>query len=182
MLYIMRHGQTDWNVVHKLQGSTDIPLNEAGRRMAREAREKYRELIFDVCYCSPLIRARETAELFLAGSGTPIFTDERLREIGFGVCEGVEGAYKNPDCPVYAFFNDPAHYAAADGAESLDSLYGRTGSFLRETLALELSRGKNVLLVAHGAADCCIVSQYEHTPRERFWDGMLANCELRRLA
>ena len=51
MLYIMRHGKTDWNAVHRLQGSEDIPLNEEGRQMARDARKKYGDLRFDICYC-----------------------------------------------------------------------------------------------------------------------------------
>ena len=51
MLYIMRHGKTDWNVLHKLQGRTDIPLNVEGRRMAEAAREQYKDINFDVCYC-----------------------------------------------------------------------------------------------------------------------------------
>ena len=57
MLYIMRHGRTDWNDRHKLQGRTDIPLNEEGRRMAEKAAEEYRNVPLDVCWCSPLIRA-----------------------------------------------------------------------------------------------------------------------------
>ena len=48
MLYIMRHGKTDWNAVHRLQGSEDIPLNEEGRQMARDARKKYGDLRFDI--------------------------------------------------------------------------------------------------------------------------------------
>ena len=65
MLYIIRHGKTDWNVRHKMQGRTDIPLNEEGRQMAEAAREEYRDVHFDICFCSPLIRARETAEILL---------------------------------------------------------------------------------------------------------------------
>lgn len=64
MLYIMRHGKTDWNAKHKLQGHADIPLNEEGRQMAEKAREEYDGPVFDVCYCSPLVRAKETAEIF----------------------------------------------------------------------------------------------------------------------
>ncbi|MBQ1538156.1 MAG: histidine phosphatase family protein, partial [Ruminococcus sp.] len=67
MLYIMRHGKTDWNSQHKLQGRTDVPLNEEGRKMAQRAAEEYRGVHFDVCYCSPLSRARETAEILLDG-------------------------------------------------------------------------------------------------------------------
>ena len=49
MLYIMRHGKTEWNALNKLQGRTDIPLNEEGRQMARAAGEEYRKVPFDVC-------------------------------------------------------------------------------------------------------------------------------------
>ena len=52
MLYIMRHGSTDWNENHKLQGRVDIPLNENGRDMARKAADLYKDVHFDVCYCS----------------------------------------------------------------------------------------------------------------------------------
>lgn len=81
MLYIMRHGRTDWNERHKLQGRTDIPLNANGRQMAEKAREEYADVHFDVCYCSPLIRARETAEIVLRGRDIPIIPDERLVEM-----------------------------------------------------------------------------------------------------
>ena len=61
MLYIMRHGKTDWNELRKLQGRTDIELNEEGREMARKASKEYKDVHFDVCFCSPLKRAKETA-------------------------------------------------------------------------------------------------------------------------
>ena len=76
----MRHGRTDWNERHKLQGSTDIPLNNDGRRMAEKAAQEYRDVHLDECWCSPLIRARETAEIVLRDRGVPIRIDSRLRE------------------------------------------------------------------------------------------------------
>ena len=145
MLYIMRHGKTDWNADRRLQGSEDIPLNEEGRQMARDARKKYGDLRFDICYCSPLQRAQETAEIFLEGSGTPILTDDRLREMGFGMYEGTEHVTQKPDCPVYTLFHDPVHYHAVDGAESLEHLYARSGSFIHDVLTPEVVSGKNVL-------------------------------------
>ena len=90
MLYIMRHGKTDWNALHKLQGRTDIPLNEEGRLMALKAHEEYKSWNIDVCYCSPLIRAVETAQIVLKNRGIPIITDERLVEMSFGDYEGIE--------------------------------------------------------------------------------------------
>ena len=59
--------KTDWNAMRKLQGRTDIPLNEEGRQMAEHARTEYADIHFDICYCSPLIRAKETAEIVLKG-------------------------------------------------------------------------------------------------------------------
>ena len=90
MLYIMRHGKTEWNELHKLQGRTDIPLNEEGRQMAKIAGEKYKDINFDVCYCSPLVRAKETAKLVLEGRNIPIIYDDRLKEMSFGIYEGME--------------------------------------------------------------------------------------------
>ena len=107
MLYIMRHGRTDWNERHKLQGRTDIPLNEDGRRMAEAAREEYLDVPLDICYCSPLIRAKETAEIVLRGRDIRIRTDERLREMSFGEYEGIENSFSFPDCPVN-FITNPA--------------------------------------------------------------------------
>ena len=104
MLYIMRHGKTDWNEIHKLQGRTDIPLNEEGRKMAALAKAQCDEIEFDVCYCSPLIRARETAEFVLRDRKIPIIVDERLIEMSFGIYEGVENSFKDPKNPVNVIF------------------------------------------------------------------------------
>lgn len=178
MIYIMRHGKTVWNQLHKLQGSIDIPLNEQGREMAREARSKYPDLHFDICYCSPLSRARETAELFLAGSGTPIVLDDRLREMSFGDYEGTENVFEKPDCPVWKLFKDPTHYEAVDNAESFESLFRRTGEFIREVLIPADDAGKRILIVGHGAMSASILSQFRDVPLANFWDQLLGNCAL----
>ena len=108
MLYIMRHGKTDWNELHKLQGHTDIPLNEKGRLMAKAAHDEYMDVHIDLCFASPLIRARETAEIFLQGRDIPIEIDERLKEMCFGEYEGTENSFQIPDCPINVIFEDPA--------------------------------------------------------------------------
>lgn len=94
MLYIMRHGKTDWNAIHKLQGRTDIPLNDEGRRWPKLLAKKYQDVHLDICFCSPLIRARETAQLVLAGRDVPVVYDERLLEMSFGIYEGTENSFK----------------------------------------------------------------------------------------
>ena len=181
MLYIMRHGKTDWNELHKLQGRTDIPLNEEGRTMARQAREKYKDVSFDICYCSPLIRARETAEIVLQGRNIPILYDDRLMEMNFGVYEGTQNCLQILDSPVRVLFKDPAHYAAVEGGESLEELYARTGEFLKEVVEPELEAGKDVLIVGHGAMNSSILCQVRKVPVEKFWDAGIENCKLMKL-
>ena len=77
-LYLIRHGETDYNKMKRNQGQIDIPLNEYGRELARKTREGLAEVPFDLCLCSPLSRARETAEIILEGRDIPIITDKRL--------------------------------------------------------------------------------------------------------
>ena len=177
----MRHGITDWNMQHRLQGNVDIPLNEKGRQMARDAREKYKNLHFDICYCSPLKRAHETAEIFLEGSGTPIVVDERLHEMGFGIYEGKKNMAETPSSPIYTMFQNPANYVAVNGAESFEELYERSGSFIHDVLRPDYVEEKNILIVAHGALNCSIINRYKNIPLADFWDKLQGNCELIRI-
>ncbi|MBR5944714.1 MAG: histidine phosphatase family protein [Lachnospiraceae bacterium] len=178
MLYIMRHGKTDWNLKHKLQGKTDIPLNEMGIEMAREACERYKDVHFDVCYCSPLVRARETANLVLNGREVPIIIDERLAEMGFGIYEGTENVFEKPECPVRELFFNPAGYKAVGGAESIQDLLKRTGEFLDEIAYPLVKEGKDVLIVGHGAMNSAIIGNVWHKPLEKFWETGIENCKL----
>ena len=182
MLYLIRHGRTDWNDRHKLQGRTDIPLNGEGRRMAEAAREAYRDVHFDVCFCSPLIRAKETAEILLRGRNIPIQTDDRLREMSFGSFEGQENSFDIPDSPINVLFFHPEQYTdPPGGAESLDALFERTGEFLRECAEPLLAEGRDVLIVGHGAMNSSIVCQIRHLPLEEFWSAGIENCKLMKL-
>lgn len=182
MLYIMRHGKTDWNNEHRIQGRTDIPLNDEGRRMAAEAAEEYKDVHFDVCYCSTLVRARETAELLLKNRGVPIIYDERLVEMSFGIYEGTANSFSIPDCPINAFFWTPERYTTpVEGGESVDELFARTGEFLNEVALPLVKEGKDVLIVAHGATNSCITCQVKGRERKDFWAEGIPNCKLQTL-
>ena len=182
MLYIMRHGKTEWNALNKLQGRTDIPLNEEGRQMARAAGEEYRKVPFDVCYCSPLLRARETAEILLKGRDVPILFDDRLREMSFGVCEGMTNYFQDKDSPISALFQDPVNYhTPVEQGESFEELFTRTGAFLKEVVEPDLRAGKDVLIVGHGAMNCSIICQVMGIPLEQFWEAGIENCKLKKL-
>ena len=88
-LYLVRHGETDWNKVKRIQGQVDIPLNQFGKRLAEETAEGMKEIPFDLCITSPLSRARQTAEIVLGGRKVPIIEDARIEELSFGSWEGI---------------------------------------------------------------------------------------------
>ena len=181
MLYIMRHGKTDWNLQHKLQGKTDIPLNDLGISQAKEACERYKDIHFDICYCSPLTRARQTAGYVLEGRDIPVVIDDRLSEMGFGIYEGEEEIFDKPECPVREFFFNPAGYKAVGGAESIEELMARTGSFLDEIAYPLVREGKDVLILGHGAMNSSIICHVKGRGKDRFWEEGIENCKLIKL-
>lgn len=182
MLYIMRHGRTDWNNEHRLQGCTDIPLNDEGRKMAKDAVEEYKDIYLDVCYCSPLVRARETAEIFLADRDIPLIFDDRLKEMGFGVYEGFANSFDHPDCPVNVlFFHPEAYTTPVEGGESLQELFKRTGEFIKEVVEPDLAAGKDVLIVGHGALNSAIICQIKKRDVSEFWAEGIPNCKIQKI-
>lgn len=181
MLYITRHGVTYWNKLHKLQGRTDIPLCDEGRAMAAEAAYKYRNIHFDICYCSPLIRARETAEIFMKDRNIPIVADRRLAEMSFGIYEGTENSFQIPDCPINELFFHPESYKAVEGGEEISELFARTGEFLRQVIKPAMELHKDVLIVGHGAMNASIICQLCNIPIEHFWNVGVNQCELKKL-
>ncbi len=86
---IIRHGETDWNAVGRMQGQRDIPLNANGLRQAEQIAERLREQRWDAIYSSDLLRAAATAERIAERLGIDrIVRDVRLRERSFGRIEG----------------------------------------------------------------------------------------------
>lgn len=179
MLYLMRHGKTDWNEKHKLQGSVDIPLNDEGRVMAGKAAKQYSDVHFDVCYCSPLLRAKETAEIFLKNRNIPIIFDDRLREMSFGVCEGSYNYFDDEANPINILFKHPEQYKAVENGESLSELFTRTGEFLKEIINPLLEENKDILIVGHGAMNSSIICQRKGKPIKEFWSEGIENCKLK---
>jgi 2,3-bisphosphoglycerate-dependent phosphoglycerate mutase len=88
-LLLVRHGETDWNAEGRLQGQTDRPLSEYGRRQARKLAEELAGDPLDAIYASDLARARETAEIVGERIGLPVVLDPELREKDWGSWEGL---------------------------------------------------------------------------------------------
>lgn len=178
-IYFVRHGETDWNKERKIQGQVDIPLNEFGRHLARETAKGLRDVPFDVCFTSPLGRARETAEIILQGRDVPILEDKRILEMNFGVLEGKCCSKEGWDVPdsFQMFFDDPVHYQAPEGGEDFQAVRKRTGDFLNWLFAQEQYRDSTVLVTTHGAAMAGLLNNLKKKPLAEYWGvGVHKNC------
>lgn len=176
-LYLVRHGQTDWNRARKLQGCTDIPLNEYGRYVAELTREGLKEVAFDVAFTSPLIRAKETAEIILKDRNVPIIEEERIIEVNFGAYEGED--FRLGDENLQNFFARPELYYPVNGSESMESILERTGTFLSELYANPKYQDSTILITTHGAALCGLLCNIKKWEIADFWKGGLhKNCGL----
>jgi len=137
---LVRHGQTDWNAERRLQGSTDIPLNDVGRGQARAAVGILAPYEWDAIVSSPLSRAAETADLIAEGLGLRVARRvPELIERSFGPAEGMQAG------PELEALRVPGGFK---GAESEDAAADR-GIAALEALAEEF-RGQRLLVVTHG--------------------------------
>ena len=150
-LYIARHGETQWNVENRVSGRTDIPLTEKGLEQAGSLAQKAMGKGIEVILCSPLLRARQTAQAVGDAIGVPIEIDERLIELDFGIFEGVDRS--DPD-----FQNTRGQFPTRyPGGESAFQLAHRVYGCLEDVK--RKYAGKTVLLVCHGGV-CRMVRSY----------------------
>ena len=140
LLGLLRHGQTDWNIDLRLQGSTDIPLNDTGRAQALQAASVLNREDWDVIIASPLSRAKDTADIVAKELGMNVVIVPELIERSFGVAEGLDHA---------SWRKMYESHAVIEGLESLEDLRART-ILLLDLIANEYS-GQRVLAVSHGA-------------------------------
>lgn len=179
-IYFIRHGETDWNKLRRIQGHADIPLNSFGIHLAKETAKGLADVPFDVAFTSPLVRAAETAKLVLGDRNVPVIEDARIQEIGFGVYEGLcaHGEHANlPDKGFMKFFEDPVHYKAPEGGESLEEVTTRVTEFLNQLYQNPSYQNSNILIATHGAALCAIMRVIKGTSLEELWtNGVPKNC------
>jgi probable phosphoglycerate mutase len=136
--WFMRHGETNWNRDGLIQGSTDIPLNEAGWAQARAAGSVLAGRGITAIWCSPLERARDTAGVLAEALGLPLTQQDDLREAAFGVEEGqVMGDW---------FTHWSAGEVSPEGGESFADLRVRAVAAMNRVLG----QGGLPLVVAHG--------------------------------
>lgn len=178
-LYLIRHGQTQWNLEGKYTGQSDIPLNDTGREQARAAAEEARLAPPDVIISSDLIRAIETAEIVAAGCGYSgvIRQDRRLREINQGVWEGMHfDEIKRKFAVEFAAREaNPLDVAAPEG-ETVGQVQERVVGAVQEICARHPDQ--TVALVAHGLALAIVRAWLTDHPINDVWSLIPPNAQI----
>ncbi|MGN1023665.1 MAG: histidine phosphatase family protein [Lachnospiraceae bacterium] len=174
-IYLLRHGETEWNKRKLFQGQTDIPLDEAGIEQARACRmmAESLHLAFDGVYASPLKRALETTEIVSGLPKEKICTDKRLMEMDFGPIDGTPFDKESPECGL--LFQDPDRYVPAAGAESFPALRARLASFFDD---LADAPGERILVGSHGCAIRCMLVNFGYLKLADIWQQHIPNCTL----
>ena len=167
-LLLIRHGQTDWNLLGKYQGQTDIALSGEGIRQADLLTKNFPVDTLDIIYTSDLQRAFMTAERLAKKFSAPLYADKALRELNFGAWEGLtyqEIAERWPQ-EVKNLFGAPEKLQIPEG-ETFLMLQRRAMNKIHEIRAE--NEGKNVAVVAHGAISKAILTALLHIPLHYVW-------------
>jgi broad specificity phosphatase PhoE len=141
-LILVRHGATEWSANGRHTGSTDVELTDHGRSQAEATRTKVRAMIghtFATSWSSPLMRAKQTAEIVLGG--TPYTVDARLREFDYGDYEGLTTAQIREHAPGWTVWD------GCPGGETVADVVARVDSFLADAHVSPASVG---VVFAHG--------------------------------
>jgi broad specificity phosphatase PhoE len=149
VLYLVRHGETDWNREQRLQGTRDVPLNEAGVAQAHELADYFTALPIACVVTSPLVRASETAAFLADACACPLHVDARLSEIDHGSWSGMTLPDIGQRFPALVDHEQLRPEAFdTSGGERLPDVYRRVSDVLADLLSQ--NEGKTVLVVGHG--------------------------------
>jgi broad specificity phosphatase PhoE len=175
-LILVRHGETEWNLQRRYQGQSNVPLSAFGRQQAERMAERLARQKIDAVYASDLERARETATIIAAKHGLTVYTEPRLRELKFGVLEGLtfdEAQIQYPGM-IEAWLADFNH--PPQDAETIDMFHARMSSLLED---LKRKHDEQILLlVGHGGSLSEILRVILGLSREKRWYLEMENASL----
>lgn len=171
-ILITRHGQTEWNVLKKVQGKADIELNENGINQAVLTAKNLRNEKIDLIISSPLKRALQTAQIINQSKNIPIIIDERISERDFGEFEGKET--KNFNFEEFWSYKVNKKY---EKAENIKDFFDRIYKFLDETK--EKYKNKRILIVTHGGVSIPMKCYFSEIPdMDTLLPLCIGNCEV----
>jgi broad specificity phosphatase PhoE len=161
ILYLIRHGETDWNLNGFVQGHRDIALNSTGLQQAQLLAEELKDITFDRVYASPLLRAYDTAKHL----SDDVVTDPRLRELAWGIYEGAPWSdfYKAEDEKLKKLeglsLQEKRYFKFHDTIESYHEVYTRAKACLDDIVFKH--PGQQIAVATHGGLMKSILSDLE---------------------
>lgn len=166
-IYIVRHGQTDYNINGRYGGRLDVPLNDKGIQEAYEVKEKLRDIKFDKIYSSPLQRAYLTAKIIRDKN---IIIDDRIIERSNGE---LEGRLKS-EIQEFPDFNDPNEIRY--NIETITDFRTRIKNFLDDITS---NNDENILIVTHAGVGIYMRCYFEGEPKDNnYLSYKINNCEV----
>lgn len=176
-LFIVRHGETEWNAEGRIQGHTDIGLSERGADQARSLAERLAGVSIDVAYSSDMKRTSETAKLALGGRDIVLHETPMLREYHKGEFEGMTLAEIKSQFPdEYPKYLEKNLDYAPKGGETTRDVSARMAKIIHEIKSKHLNEA--VLVVSHGGALRAAMVSLLNMPIEGNWSFVFGNCGL----
>lgn len=171
-VYMVRHGQTEWNVQRKMQGRGDSPLTELGIEQAQKTATLLESVNFDAAFCSPAGRAVSTANIILQGHGVKAEVFDSFAEIDLGEWEGSVYDQASGKCAQERelFWYKPDQFTAKTSkGETFDDVRLRVMGGL-ERLAAGMDQDCTILVVSHTVAIRSVLNHFSGRPLAKFWD------------
>lgn len=160
-IYITRHGQTEWNIDKRLQGSSNSELTQLGINQAQWLKAKMKSINIDVIYSSPIKRALITAEIIKDDKAIELLKEDGLKEIAFGLWEGMKmddiDAHEEYSKELYNLYNNPEEYKSYGGEhpfEVKERVYKTLDKIINN------NKEKDILIVSHGMTLKFIISYF----------------------
>ena len=167
-LYIVRHGETEWNIENKLQGWMDSALTNKGIEHSLRLQKRLEPVYFQHIYASPSGRAIHTANLIKGLQNIEVKTDENLKEIHLGSWEGkTHDEVKLNEPERYDHFWNAPHLYVADTGETFEQLQQRVDNFL-SSIVTEHTEG-NILVVTHTVFIKMLLANVKQLPISELW-------------
>lgn len=176
MIYLTRHGQTDWNAINRIMGTVDMPLNTLGLEQAKQKQNDLLEAKIDLIICSPLLRAKQTADIINKNRNIPIIFDDRICERNFGEFEGK--TIEDFDFASYWDYYKNNHY---DNSENVQDFFDRIYKLLDDIILKY--KDKNVLLITHGGVGMAVECYFKkEIPKGSLINSKISldNCEIKK--
>lgn len=169
-IYLVRHGQTQWNIEKRFQGSGDSPLTTKGLEEIQLLKRDMRQIPLEAAYASPRNRAYQTAALIAEPHGIKVEKSEDFGEINLGKWEGKTHEEIKQQDPAFhhAFFYEPDTFQSVTESESMEVVQNRSYSALRDIV--ERHPGKHVLVVSHAITLRLLLLAFENRPIRDLWN------------